>query len=216
MRRRLEQELRLLFGAIALASWSACAHAPPQPVHERPAPVQPAPAPAASASEEYVVAAGETLGAIARCSGVPLGELARANGIANPNLLPAGTRLSLPKGHRCGRETDAARSARAAAGRLLAKANRSLDAADFEGALASAGACVQKLAPHARDAKANVLRARCHVVAGTAATGLDRPQQAIDEFRRALALDPQLQLESDATSPRVRELMAAARSEPRP
>jgi LysM repeat protein len=213
MTRTLEQELRLLFCAVALAAGMACSHARPQPVHTSTTSVQMNQAPRAATQEEYAVFPGETLGSISRCSGVPVGELARTNHIANPDLLIAGTSLLLPKGHHCGRGTDAASTARAQAGRLLAKASQSLDAADFDGALESAGACVRQLTPHANDSKANVLRARCHVVAGTAATGLDRPQQAIEEFRSALALDPKLQLESDGTSPRVRELMAAARSE---
>lgn len=46
----------------------------------------------------HVIASGETLGAIARRHGVTVDALARANGIANPNRIRAGQRLTLPGG----------------------------------------------------------------------------------------------------------------------
>jgi len=50
------------------------------------------------------------------------------------------------------------------------------------------------------------------VVAGAAATGLDRSDRAVNEFRRALARDPDLELSSAEASPRLREILATARS----
>ena len=46
----------------------------------------------------HVVAAGETLGAIARRFGVSISALASANGIANPNRIASGQRLAVPGG----------------------------------------------------------------------------------------------------------------------
>ncbi|HTO68644.1 MAG TPA: hypothetical protein VMR31_02195 [Myxococcota bacterium] len=126
--------------------------------------------------------------------------------------MAAGTVLSLPAEHRCVHEKPDATSLRRDAADLLTRAQERLDSADFDTAIALADACAGKLNAGRLDAKANALRARCHVVAGTAATGLDRRERAIEEFRRALALDPHLELASDTTSPRVRELMALARS----
>ena len=53
----------------------------------------PAPAPR---SVRHVVAPGETMGAIARRYGVSVAALARANGIKDPNRIPAGAVLTLP------------------------------------------------------------------------------------------------------------------------
>ena len=50
----------------------------------------------AVATTGYTVQAGESLGSIAARLGTSAGALARANGIANPNLVIAGTRLRVP------------------------------------------------------------------------------------------------------------------------
>ena len=216
MIRLAQQEPRPRLGsAVALGLLLACASPPPAREAPPPTPksVRPTPGPAPE-SVPYVVRAGESLGDIARCSGTSVADLARSNAIQDPDRVYAGETLRLPARHRCDQRkpSDAAAPARARAGVLLAQARADLDAADFETALARAGECAEKLAVYPRDAKANALRARCHVVAGTAATGLDRPERAIEEFRRALALHPQLDLASETTSPRVLELMALARS----
>jgi len=55
--------------------------------------------PAYAASEQravHIVRAGETLYSIARAHGVDVWALARANGIANPNIIYAGQRLVIP------------------------------------------------------------------------------------------------------------------------
>jgi LysM repeat protein len=214
MTRDLEQKLRLMLFAAAAVGGLACASAGAQrPVTPR-AIVAPPRVSASPPETRYVVQAGESLSQIASCSGVAVADLARSNGIPDPNRLQAGAALVLPEHHHCGRESAAARAARLHASSLLARASASLDAADFDEALWLGDACVQKLLPYELDAKANALRARCHVVAGTAATGLDRSERAIEEFRRALALDPQLELASDTTSPRVRELAEIARRDP--
>ena len=54
--------------------------------------------PAPAAPRVHVIASGETLGAIARRYGVSVAAIARANGIADPNRIRAGQRLSVPGG----------------------------------------------------------------------------------------------------------------------
>jgi len=206
-----KQELRLLVYAAAVA-FLACAGAGTrrdvvaQPVNASQTP--------AFVAADYVVGPGESLFRIALCSGVSLDYLALINEIPDPDRLAAGARLRLPEGHDCARETLAAGAARARASHLLTAATARLDAADFEGALSLSESCVQNLAPYELDAQAKALRARCHVVAGSAATGLDHPERAIEEFRRALVLDPKLELDSDTTSPRILELVSQARPGP--
>lgn len=58
--------------------------------------------PSAAASEEgtvYVVQRGDTLYRIGRRYGVSVGEIVRANGIVNPNLIYVGQRLTIPTDH---------------------------------------------------------------------------------------------------------------------
>ena len=209
--------------AIAIASAAACAHAPAPPAHAPPRPphtdAPPARSAASAATRVYVVHPRQTLGDIARCSGVPLATLARDNAIPDPNVLYEGEKLRLPANHHCDEKPAPAlevrasgRDTRARANELFCQASASLDAADFDSALARAHDCARLLSAYPRDAQANALRARCHVVAGTAATGLDDETRAIDEFRHALAVDPKLKLDPDTTSPRVRDLVSTARS----
>jgi len=213
--------------AIAMLGMAACARAPAPPTHAPPrAPHTEAPPPrtaASPATRVYVVHPGETLGDIARCSGVPLATLARNNAIPNPNVLYQGEKLRLPANHHCDEKPvaalelrDSGHDPRAKANELFCQASASLDAADFDSALARANDCARLLSAYPKDAQANALRARCHVVAGTAATGLDDESRAIDEFRHALAVDPKLKLDPDTTSPRVRELVSTARSSAQP
>jgi hypothetical protein len=44
-----------------------------------------------------------------------------------------------------------------------------------------------------------------------AAAGLDRRERAIEEFRSAFVLDPNLEVDPELTSPRIVELLSAAR-----
>ena len=209
MSRRLLQELRLVAVVGAIACASACAS------EGSPA----ASAPVAPKLTTYRVHPGDSLSRLAACSGISVAELAKSNRISDPDLLIAGERLQLPQGHRCAAATgagDPAASARARADRLLATADARLDAADFEASLTSAEACVRELESHEPDTKANTIGARCHFVAGTAAAGLDRRERAIEEFRRALVLDPKLDVEPEKTSPRIVELLSAARPNPSP
>ena len=205
MMSRLVQELRL----VAVVAAIACAS------EGGPA----APAPVAPKLTTYRVHPGDSLSRLAACSGISVAELANSNQIPDPDLLVAGERLELPQGHRCAAATgagDPAAAARARAERLLATADARLEAADFEASLASAEACVRELESHEPDTKANAVGARCHFVAGTAAAGLDRRERAIEEFRRAYVLDPRLDVAPEMTSPRIVELLSAARPSPSP
>lgn len=65
------------------------------PVAPAPAPAPTPPAPAPAAGRTYVVASGDTLSGIAARFGTTYQELARINGIANPNVILAGQVLRL-------------------------------------------------------------------------------------------------------------------------
>jgi LysM repeat protein len=226
MKPRRQQEARLMLSAVVAFGLLGCARKPmrhePQPPARAPltATARGAPRPDTSL---YVVRAGESLSAIARCSGVSVIALARDNGIPDPNVVYAGEKLRLPPGHSCddavpspppAPRPPAATHPRARS--LLSEATAALDAADFERALQLADQCVEGTPTHHPDAKAKQLRARCHVVAATAATGMDKRDLALAELRRALELDPDLELAPESSSPRVRELLEVARSTPPP
>ena len=206
-----EQELRLLVYAAAVVFFACASEGAHRDVIAQPVNADPTPAPAPR--EDFVVGEGESLYRIALCTGVSLDYLALINEIPDPDRVAAGARLRLPEGHDCARETLSADAARARAGRLLAAATARLDAADFEGALSLSESCVQNLVPYELDAQAKALRARCHVVAGSAATGLDRSDRAIAELRHALELDPNLELDADTTSPRILDMVSQLRSD---
>lgn len=213
MSRRTLQELRLAACLAAIVAAIAC--------RSGGGPTTPAPAPVATTARAprpevaltvYRVRPGDSLGRLAACSGVSVGELARSNYISDPDLLFAGERLQLPQGHRCAAaRSDPPSAAHAHADGLLATASAQLDAADFEASIASAEACVQALESDVHDSKANAIAARCHFVAGMAAAGLDQRERAIGEFRRAFVLNPKLEIEPEGTSPRIVELLSAAR-----
>jgi LysM repeat protein len=193
----------------------------PEPVRVRPEKVR-------ESWAIYVVQPGDTLGQIAACRGVSIDTLAQVNQIRAPNRLMAGANLRVPLRDRCAtphlaartplprpeaapRASDRHREAR----QLLGDATARYDGADFEEALSLAELCIGQLVPDPEaGGEGNALRARCHVVAGMAAAGLEHRELAIDEFRRALTLDPEVAFDPDRTSPRVLELVTAARAKP--
>jgi LysM repeat protein len=187
------QELSL---AVVVAGVLGCAGAAPPPT--------PAAYPAWTI---YVVQPGDTLGQIAACSATSVVDLAQVNHLASPDFVLIGARLRLPGGNECA----ARRTPRDRAAQLLATANARLEAADFESALSLAESCARLTESGQPEPKANGVRARCHVVAGIAAAGLDRRARAIGEFRQAFVLDPTLELAEDASSPRILDLVSAAR-----
>jgi hypothetical protein len=95
--------------------------------------------------------------------------------------------------------------------RLLAAARARYDAADFSGSLRDADAAASAFARAASHPDASARRARAHVVAGIAAVGLEQPERALAELRRAVSLDPQAALENEDRSPRLVELFRVAR-----
>ena len=155
-----------------------------------------------------------------------MAALARANRISTPDHLPAGTVLRVPGGDVCvgpPRARNASSRPAAAGGGagpalhrevtdLLARATAHYDGADFEEALSLAQAGIATLAPHPSGAETDALRARCHTVSGMAAAGLGQRERAIAEFRQALAFAPDLPLDPERSSPRVLELVEAARA----
>jgi LysM repeat protein len=204
--RRL-QELSLTVG-VATVLGCAGAAVPPHPA---PSPAQVRRPPlAAPAWTIYVVQPGDSLSRIAACSGTSAVDLAQINHLANPDFVLIGARLRVPGRSGCG----APPTPRDRAAQLLAAANARLEAADFERALSLAESCARPIEPGPPEPQGNGIRARCHVVAGMAAAGLDRRERAIGEFRQAFALDPTLELAEDTTSPRILDLVSAARPAP--
>jgi LysM repeat protein len=171
----------------------------------------------------YVVQPGDTLGRIAACRGTSVPALARANRISAPDHLLAGAVLRVPEADGCAGPRGPVASPPPPGGGadvhqtvtdLLARALDRYDAADFEQALALSQAGVVAIEPHPEGAEADALRARCHMVSGMAAAGLGQREHAIAEFREALALAPDLPLDPERSSPRVLELVEAARASP--
>jgi hypothetical protein len=231
------QEARLvgaaLLGCVAL---SAC-HNRFITIGPRPAPVQETiPArPALSVDTRdwvgYRVQPGDTLGRLARCSGASMDQLTVGNALADPDALSVDQAVLIPRGHSCKQLEGPAQVSAAPPStvpvckpakppaNLLSRARSQLDeatrrqeAADFDGALALAQQCSNALRPYALDHDADATRARCHAAAATAAAGLGRRELAIEEFRRAFAVDPKLELDPATASPRILELAQAARS----
>lgn len=167
----------------------------------------------------YVTRPGDTLGAIASCRGVRVEKLARINGIEAPDRLTAGATLRVPPRDACARAPlpvarEAAPQHRAEAQSSLDLANSAFDAADFERAIDQAQDCIRALTPGPGEGEGKAIRARCHLVSGMAAAGLEQRGRAVEEFRLALDLDPSLALDPERTSPRVLELLERARARP--
>jgi LysM repeat protein len=176
----------------------------------------------------YTVRRGDTLGRIAACHGTSVSALAKANGIADPRRLRAGQNLQVARVNRCPTQaivergqaakpvpaTAVARPADDAADversrQLLDEARARYDAADFEAALRGADAAARAL-----DSDRDTQRARCHMLAALAATGLEDRERAISEMRVAFTLDPEVVPAPEDRSPRIDELIAAARESP--
>ncbi len=237
--RSLVQEARLVILLACASSICACATVRTYTDRVSGRPPQRAPVEADSPSEQaawrggstwHTVQRGDTLGRIAWCRGVSTRSLAEANGIRDPRRLRAGQRLRVPRRNRCptrrvaaasqpervAERVTAAPAARAPADediersrRLLTEARARYDAADFEAALQGAEAAGRAL--HL-DRKA--LRARCHLLAALAAAGLEDRERAINELRVAFSLDPNVMPDPEDRSPRIDELIAAAREPP--
>ena len=196
------------------------------------APSPPRPAPAAARSSQnpvprpaervYRVERGETLSGIAARHGVDLAALIRRNGIRDPHRIREGQVLVLP-----GADVAAASAAPAAQtpgavssgppaslaalDDLLAMAEEELAGARFEQALHTALAVERVLASSRAAPGVAERRARMEVVRATAYAALGHPQQVQRALHRALAADPDLQLDRATTSPKLIEALEAAR-----
>jgi murein DD-endopeptidase MepM/ murein hydrolase activator NlpD len=95
---------------------------------------------------------------------------------------------------------------------VIRAAEARYEAADFPGALALVGVARHILDPLAPNEEVETLAARVTWLSGLALVGLDRSQDAIEEFRIALQRDPSLASE-DPLSPKVAALVEAAKSE---
>jgi LysM repeat protein len=215
------QELRLTlcvaFALVELGCGASRVAPPRQPAAVKPSPPRSIPL---GPTAVYVVRSGDTLGRLAQCSGVSVARLAASNEISDPDVIRVGSRLRIPRGHRCvagtlpARKAGSESTAVARAEGLLSAATARLDDADFENALSLSESCSKELLAHPRNEAAIKLRARCHVIAGMAWAGLHRNERAIETFRHAFALDPSLEFSPETTSPRVLELVSEARTAP--
>jgi len=108
MRTRAFRCLAAVAGLILAIAWTGCATTRPAPSVRGPVPpaeaAQPGPAPGEEVEAQpegvhHVVLRGQTMWRIARSYGVPLDDLARVNGIADPASVAAGTVLFIPGAH---------------------------------------------------------------------------------------------------------------------
>jgi hypothetical protein len=176
----------------------------------------------------------DTLHAIAVCRGTTVSELVRVNAIYDADYIQAGWNLQVPAENHCTgmqrtfatarpnsrpaqRNSTGAKSRAAvqqarmdeAAERLIARARRHYDEADFEAALREAEAATTALARVPRGRATDSQRARGHLLAAMAAAGLEDPERARAEMARAVALDPATRLAPEDRSPRLVELLEA-------
>jgi LysM repeat protein len=239
MRRRLQEPRLVLFVCGSLVT-AACQSSKPilpkvREIVAKPASQEPV---VPAGWRRVVVQPGDTLGGIARCRRVDVAAIVDANGLADPDRIVAGTRLYVPPRNRCARVAAPARPAPAApeappaptpeqrqpapapaaaptriedAERKLASARSLYDAADFAGALDAAQAAVRTVDGDPGVRASDDVRARAHLIAGLSAAGLEQRERAIAEFRRAFDVDPALRCPPDDCSPRVMELVDAAR-----
>lgn len=172
------------------------------------------------APRAYVVQPGDTLVAIAARHGVRFDALVEANDLADPDAIRAGASLRIPQP---GPGAPAAATppvsaappslwpAHQHADVLLARAERKLAEARFEEALALTRQARALLAPIARTRRARPRLAELEVSAATVHVAMAHRDQALACFRRALAADPRLELDPQATPPKVLRAFRAAR-----
>jgi LysM repeat protein len=182
------------------------------------------------------VQTGDTLGAVASWYGLPLDEVARANGIDDPDRIAAGAWLRIPPGARtgCAPPPNVARTRpapkpvasappppvaaappapvglspeqRARADDLLAQAGDRYQAAHFREVVRLASDA-EAVLDASDDAASRARRARAAWLAGLAYAGLDERDAALQSLHRALALQPSLR-DDPSLSPRIREMLA--------
>ncbi len=230
------QEARLIRSLlVATLALSACHNRfltiGPHPSSAPPSAPISAPAPSVDTTDwvGYRVQPGDTVARLSRCSGSTPEQLSSANALADPDSLKAGRPVLLPPAHEClppaplpvvaaAPPTKLKCEAPSAPESVLKRARLQLDngmvhqdEADFAQAHARAEDCVRPLQSYVLDPDADALRARCYALAAKASAGLGQRERAIEEFRRAFAIDSGLRLDAPTESPRIRELVQAAR-----
>jgi hypothetical protein len=105
---------------------------------------------------------------------------------------------------------------------VLAEVERDVREADgllrqarFEEALGRAGEARRRLAGAGDGSEARRLRVRTEVLAATVHVALEQEEAARNCFRRALAVEPALELDEASISPKVLRVFRAVRAEPR-
>jgi LysM repeat protein len=155
----------------------------------------------------YRVQAGDSLGAIARWTALPIDRLVVDNAIADPDFIAVGQRLRLSAGARACPTPASFRTAE----RLLDDALERYATADFDATAERAERARALLGPSPGDAAVQRLRVRAAVLQGLAALGRGEEERAVLWFADGLALEPELRLDPALASPKVERLFERAR-----
>ena len=166
--------------------------------------------------ENHTVGRGETIWAIADRYGSSVASVIRENGIEDPAMVWAGTRLRIPipigavPPFDTEDTLDAEDPEVAEIASLLGRCEAELRAAHFEQALASAGEARDRI--DARNDTADVPgRVRLEIASATAYVALGQNDAALESLERALIADPSLELDPAVTSPKVLAVFRVAR-----
>jgi len=184
-RRRLSRWITLTSLAVALA-WSPPTHAFETDAEARKA--------VPEESVYHTVESGETVWEIADRYGSSVASVVRENEIENPSKIWVGTRLRIPlpagadSALRIENKADTNDPEALDTAALIDRCEAELRAARFEQALASTG-----------EARARI-------------DARNQNDAALESFERALAADPNLELDAALTSPKVLAVFRAARS----
>jgi LysM repeat protein len=173
----------------------------------------------ARALPAYALQYGDTLGRLARWYGVEVDDLVRLNDVSDPRRLETGHVLRIPaNAQRSDPPPPPAPVAETAVlaqqpevDGALGQASTRFEEADFEGSLASAERARSLLPAAPETAGERRLLARGYLLGGMAEVALGRDEEARASFRRAVALDPGIDLDSARVSPRILSVFREAR-----
>jgi len=171
----------------------------------------------ANAAIYHTVEPGETLSEIAQRYGSSVAILIRENEIADTRKVWAGTRLRIPAPGR--RSSALAGETKPGAddsdaneiAALLDRCESELRAARFEQAVASAAEARDRIDARVAARDDSTSRVRLEIASATAYVALGQNDAALESLERALAADPQLELDPVLTSPKVLAVFRAAR-----
>jgi len=206
-RRRLSRWITLISLAVALA-WSPPTHAFETDAEARKA--------VPEESVYHTVESGETVWEIADRYGSSVASVVRENEIENPSKIWVGTRLRIPlpagadSALRIENKADTNDPEALDTAALIDRCEAELRAARFEQALASTGEARARIDAR-NDAADNPDRVRLEIASATAYVALGQNDAALESFERALAADPNLELDAALTSPKVLAVFRAAR-----